>query len=136
MTGVGCAGTGCRQGRDPYLCDCELANHIGPDASRTFSGPLRYDPRAGTFPGFARTRRDRARDVVKAVIAMALLAFGLWLLLAPDHVHGEALVWVGHAALLFPIRPQVTGGRIPLRRRARRLLAAWWAHLTAPRFEP
>lgn len=82
----GCTGS-CNQGRAP--CDCaamprpvlhphlhritltELDLELPPDATRVIKAP--------PAPLLTRTRRDRAIDVVKAVMALALLAFGLWI---------------------------------------------------------
>lgn len=40
------------------------------------------------------------------------------------------------AGQVIPIRAALTGGRIPLRRRARRFMRELWDFLTAPRFNP
>lgn len=57
-----CTGHGCEH----RACDCELSAELAPDADRTIS------------PLTTIETSTRSRDVVVAVIAFALFAFGLW----------------------------------------------------------
>lgn len=104
----------CHMGRDCPVRDTELANDIGLDATRTFA-PLPYE--APPPPG---------RTLAWTVLALALIGAGVLMLLAPGPAHSHALVWVS-----API--QVTGGPIPLRRRLRHFLRAWWQFLKDPK---
>lgn len=57
----GCTGA-CSQGRE--TCDCELAAWLPPDADRAITPP-------------PAPQDSRARDIFIAVVALALLAFGI-----------------------------------------------------------
>lgn len=74
---AGCSGS-CHQGHSE--CDCELAAWIPLDPCRPFPAP----------PARAPSRRGRRR--AGAVLAIALIAAGLVVLLAPRPVHSATLI--------------------------------------------
>lgn len=80
---MSCTGN-CSQGR---ACTCvvsqtELANTVPLDATRTWSPPPYEEP-------------PRGRTLAWTVLALALVAAGLLMLLAPFPAHSQTLVWVG-----------------------------------------
>ncbi len=66
----GCNGGGCRQGRMPESCDCELACELGPDADRVIQPPART-PEDDAY--IARARRVAVFVAVAAFSALAAL---------------------------------------------------------------